>query len=124
MENTIKEKYDYEECDKLHDFIRKLKYKNNISNTAMHIYFSAMPEIEKLKTGFCIKTHTTYREISEYANVSIPSIGLALEQLNMDLCDIDIGNSINKGYTQTAFRRKTILELKENYLNDKILCNF
>ena len=48
--------YKYKEADMLHSYVRRNKYRDNLSNTALHIYFEAMPELEKLKTGLCQQT--------------------------------------------------------------------
>ena len=96
-------KYEYEDADKLHEYVRRCKYRNNLSNTALHIYFEGMPELEKKKTGLCQPTTASYAEIAEYASVSEPTIKAALEALNGILCSVDIGMPVKNGGIATRF---------------------
>lgn len=114
--------YNYKDADMLHAYVRRNKYRDNLSNTALHIYFEAMPELEKLKTGLCQQTTATYAEIAEYAAISIPTIGLALDALNGVLCAVKKGEpvKVKGGGVATVFRRFTIAELKDEKVAKKI----
>lgn len=115
-----KQPYDHEAADKLHDFVRNMNYREKINNTAQHIYFLAMPELERMNTGIFQPTTATYKEIAKYACISIPSIKNALELLNGNLCEICIGQPIKSGKTATRFRRYTIQELQAGKTYQKL----
>lgn len=117
---ATKTKYLYEDADELHNFVRKMNYREKLNNTALHIYFSAMPELEKKKGGFCQPTTATYKEIAKFACISVPSIKPALDQLNGTLCETDIGKSLKAEKQATRFRRYTIKELQNEELYQKL----
>jgi hypothetical protein len=107
-----KQPYDYIEADRLHEFVRKWPYKNNLKNSAMQIYFS-LAELEKAKTGLCRPTTATYREIAKYAFISLPTTANNIMSLDGVLCEIKKGTSIMTEKQATRFRRYTIEELRE-----------
>ena len=120
MKNQSKQPYDYPNCVKLHDFVRSMGYRKTLNNTALHIYFAGMPELERMKTGLCQPTSATYKDIAEYSNISIPGIKDALIQLNGSLCEIDIGQSLKAEKLATRFRRYTIQDLKNGKSYQKL----
>lgn len=119
MKNQSKLPCSCETKMKLHNFVRSMGYKKGIKNTALHIYFQAMPELEMLKSGLCQSTTATYVEIAEYADIAIPSIKAALDSLS-PLCEIDIGQPVAGGSQATRFRRFTIDELKSGKTYKKL----
>lgn len=115
-----KQPYSYDEADKLHNFVRKMSYFKKLNNTALHIYFQGMYELEKKTTGLCQPTTASYREIAKYSNVSFQSIKKALDVLNGKLCDIDIGQPRKSEKIATRFRRYTIKELQDGNIYQKL----
>jgi hypothetical protein len=117
---VVKKQYDYSANKKLYNYVR-LKYQNQLSNGALHVYLLAMPYLEEKQSGLCQQVTANYDELGlatcrDYSGMKKP-----LLELKDVLCEVVIGKPIMAGGKATVIRRYTLQELKEAKLRSKII---
>ena len=113
------------QCDclankKLSNYVR-LKYRNQLSNGALHLYLLGMPYLEEKQSGFCQQVTANYDEIGQAACRDYSGLKKPLLELKDVLCDIQIGKPIKGGKKATIFRRFSLSELKKEKRKSKII---
>ncbi|MBW8015040.1 MAG: hypothetical protein FVQ82_02565 [Planctomycetes bacterium] len=112
--------YDYSANKKLNNYVR-LKYQNQLSNGALHVYLLAMPYLEEKQSGFCQQVTANYDELGQATCRDYSGMKNPLLELKGVLCEVVIGKPIKGGKKATVIRRYNLQELKEKKLQSKII---
>ena len=111
--------YDYEAADKLGNYVRR-RYRNQLSNGALQIYFS-LPYLEKQGLGCCQPITANYKTLGFASFKDSSGLKKPLQELEGVLCEVVLGSPIKEEKKATQIRRYTLKELMNGNLKDRLI---